>query len=687
MAVTPQISEWLTTLSQRTSGASSGLTTATDRAAFQRGVRDDISNILGQLNTIYNPLVTSLHDPVSPKTLDLGLSGNVIYTDVTAVVGSSDVYWFAAEARQYTVKETIDVLLAKFTDLENSVSFIGSPVAFDDTDLWDSISIGNANLSQVVGDAFGGDYHLDGDGVANLLYSLAQHVDNIGALFSGFPGTGLTGYTNVYPALTLASSTSPFSVTSNVISNTPSSLTNDDFVVGSAALDYDADPTHASRMWFDKSKSAFRAGYANNTSWDTAQVGTYSFAAGYRTTAAGTGSVALGYGTGITGSNVEYTSIGGGYLNSIGESNYSHIGGGYTNVIFSSDGVTYRRNTIGGGSLNTIEDASLSIIGGGSANHIGNTAVVTIGNTIAGGSLNSISNSVAHDYGFIGGGASNFIDGTGTHAVIVGGYNNSISGASVEYTFIGGGQTNFIDNSPLSLVVGGESNGITDGAHSVVGGGNANAITASFYGVIGGGWDNIITGSGGFGNHAVIVGGAHHYIYAANYGAILYGENNEVTAEYGCANGHDAVARNHGELSFANGMIAVEGDAQTSIVILKITTTDDTPTVMLLGDGGSTYAMDNDSTYLIENSIVARGSDNFSTGWKQYGVMDRNATAATTALVGTVTTTVIGDDNGGAWHCPMTANTTTGGPTITVQGEIGKTINWVAAMRLTKVTG
>jgi len=53
-------------------------------------------------------------------------------------------------------------------------------------------------------------------------------------------------------------------------------------------------------MWYPD-KAAFRVGYVTNNEWDKNNIGTYSFASGWRSIASGVGSVALGYGASASG--------------------------------------------------------------------------------------------------------------------------------------------------------------------------------------------------------------------------------------------------------------------------------------------------------------------------------------------------------------------------------------------------
>jgi hypothetical protein len=82
-------------------------------------------------------------------------------------------------------------------------------------------------------------------------------------------------------------------VVRQVAANAP--LATSDFLFGATTLDYDS--ANASRMFFDKSKSAFRAGTAATTDWDTAQIGTGSVAFGDAARASGDYSFAMGNST------------------------------------------------------------------------------------------------------------------------------------------------------------------------------------------------------------------------------------------------------------------------------------------------------------------------------------------------------------------------------------------------------
>lgn len=73
--------------------------------------------------------------------------------------------------------------------------------------------------------------------------------------------------------------------------------TTHDFIIGSEQIDNITGADDDARMYFDKSKAAFRAGHASGTSWNEAMVGDRSAAFGFNTEASGDRSTAFGNAT------------------------------------------------------------------------------------------------------------------------------------------------------------------------------------------------------------------------------------------------------------------------------------------------------------------------------------------------------------------------------------------------------
>lgn len=174
---------------------------------------------------------------------------------------------------------------------------------------------------------------------------------------------------------------------------------------------------------------------------------------------------------GTAATYTEQCTIGGGWLNDIGEGIlYSVIGGGRQNLIGttanSADGCT-----IGGGNGNQIQGLSSCTIAGG------------IGNQITGG--------VAGSGNFIGGGNGNLISMLGPHNVICGGSLNDIdTGDTAQgHSTICGGELNQI-SADWSAILSGIANDISDPDvdYCWIGGGNSNLINPTT------GGNNIILG-------------------------------------------------------------------------------------------------------------------------------------------------------------------------------------------------
>ena len=83
-----------------------------------------------------------------------------------------------------------------------------------------------------------------------------------------------------------------FQVVGNVVQSSRGTTTHD-FLFGSDQMDNQVGAADDARFFFDKSKAAFRAGYASSNSWDEANIGEGSFGMGYRTQATGIGVLLL----------------------------------------------------------------------------------------------------------------------------------------------------------------------------------------------------------------------------------------------------------------------------------------------------------------------------------------------------------------------------------------------------------
>ena len=181
--------------------------------------------------------------------------------------------------------------------------------------------------------------------------------------------------------------------------------------------------------------------------------------------------------------------------------------------------------------------------------------------------------------------------------------------------------------------------------------------------------------------HTVCVG---YSATTTNAGSMFFGTGTNVNTDF------------VGQILFKTGAFASDASALISFVIPYIVTTDATPTELKTGDGTSTSSptgvivLTNDSSYIFDCDIIARNTatDTQSSAWNLKFAIRRGTNAASTALIGSATKTVIGQDSGTTgWDVSVTADTTNGRPNISVTGEASKTIRWVANIRMTKVSG
>ena len=136
-----------------------------------------------------------------------------------------------------------------------------------------------------------------------------------------------------------------FEESGNVIMENAAGGYDNSFVIGSASL-YGA----GTKMFFDKSKGAFRAGRADGNEWDIGNIGTYSFTGGCFTKAAGSlGSCAFGYGSIASGS----TSFAEGY-NTTAAGTFSRSEGRHSKANL------YAQHAKASGMFSSLGDAQLS---------------------------------------------------------------------------------------------------------------------------------------------------------------------------------------------------------------------------------------------------------------------------------------------------------------------------------------
>lgn len=280
-----------------------------------------------------------------------------------------------------------------------------------------------------------------------------------------------------------------------------------------------------------------------------------------------------------------------------------------------------------------------SVICGGENNTASNDRAVVVG---------GLSNVASGVNSFVGGGDNN--TASGTNATICGGDNHV---ASATYTTIGGGTDN--EATTDGATIGGGSSNVSSGSYSVISGGFSNLSEAT-QSTVGGGSGNEITSTG---NYATIPGGRF------------------------------AVADKHGQMAHAPGKFSVEGDVQTSELILWNQTTNATPTNLLLDASAARATIASGYSWTLQGLVVGRRSNGDTAHWKFEGGIHNNA--GTTSLTAAITATLIAADAGcsGTWgvagSVAVTADDANDCLQVQVTGTAANTIRWVCWLRIVEV--
>lgn len=222
---------------------------------------------------------------------------------------------------------------------------------------------------------------------------------------------------------------------------------------------------------------------------------------------------------------------------------------------------------------------------------------------------------------------------------------------------------------------------VASGNNSVVGGGNDNTASGSGA-TVGGGQNNTASGVD------ATVNGGQVNAATGNFATIGGGDNNTASGVFGTIpGGSQASALSYGEFAYAGGQPLATGN-QMSLYVAGNVTTNNTQTTLYLDGATGTQRMSitSDSTWAFRALIAARrtDADNESAAYEITGCIDNNA--GTVALVGTITKTVIAEDNAG-WDVTAEADNSNDALLIKVTGENAKTIRWVAVVYVTKVLG
>ena len=171
--------------------------------------------------------------------------------------------------------------------------------------------------------------------------------------------------------------------------------------------------------------------------------------------------------------------------------------------------------------------------------------------------------------------------------------------------------------------------------------------------------------------------------------SVAIGEGAQTDAKDSLAIGLQSLTRLQGGVVQASGRFANTGDAQTGKYLVRNITTNNAPTILYIdGVGGSQQLLLTDnSTWTFRIMITGHqtSAGNGHAGYEFSGVIYRMAGASTTAIQGKISKSIIAESNT-PWDANIVADIVNGALQITVSGEIGKIIRWVALVETVEIT-
>ena len=251
------------------------------------------------------------------------------------------------------------------------------------------------------------------------------------------------------------------------------------------------------------------------------------------------------------------------------------------------------------------------------------------------------------------------------------GYGNTASG---DYSFAAG-------NGNTAVGVDSVAAGISCTA-------NANAVALGYGNTASGDYSFAAGAASTASNSYSVAAGASST--ASGVASVVLGYSNNASGGYSFAAGIGALASRYGQASHASGYFAARGDAQASKFVLRNQTTDATATEVKL-DGLTNYltiAATRTMSFVIRVAAHRTDVSGTAAAWPSItGGITRDATG-NCRLLGSIAgagTTTMCDAGASTWSVAVTADSTNNRLAITVTGEAGKTIRWVASVDMAEV--
>lgn len=180
------------------------------------------------------------------------------------------------------------------------------------------------------------------------------------------------------------------------------------------------------------------------------------------------------------------------------------------------------------------------------------------------------------------------------------------------------------------------------------------------------------------------VGGGYNNAAAAAYAATLGGINNAASAQSAVAFGEFAVSDIDGGIAIGGGNSLLAGASESKTCLLSILTVDATPTELAALSSGRLTLRANSLWHFSIQVAARRAAGAGHAAWKLEGAIYRDATAASTAMLGDLEVSP-NSANVAGWDFTASADTTNGALKLLATGG-AYNVRWNAVVRISHIT-
>lgn len=248
----------------------------------------------------------------------------------------------------------------------------------------------------------------------------------------------------------------------------------------------------------------------------------------------------------------------------------------------------------------------------------------------------------------------------------------------------------YINNQPITTVVIPTSSSYSNTSSYSLS--SSSSLSSSYsltssYALNGGGGGsgnfNVVISTGSGVNSTVRVSASN--TSTGNYSSVVGGSSNTASGTYAfIGGGYSAIADKYGQNSHASGRFSVDGDAQTSVLIVRNTTSGSSTTELFLDGSSAQIVIGTDCIWGFTAKIVCAKRDGAAGFWQLKGCIKN--ISGTVSIIGNIEKTIFAKDSA-VDDCDVSAiaDDTNNALSIKATGSVGHIIRWVARIEIVEI--